>query len=179
MRNIVLIGMPGAGKTTVGKALARSLNLTFIDSDKELIARTGVSVATIFEIEGEQGFRARESALLAELLQQPGLVLATGGGAVLQAVNRETLHSGGTVVYLRATLDALWERTRRDNGRPLLRTADPRKTLSDLLTVRDPLYRETAHVIFDTGRQSANKLAQQIATFLKSNAVEQLKDEHS
>jgi shikimate kinase len=179
MRNIVLIGMPGAGKTTVGKALARSLNLTFVDSDKELVARTGVSVATIFEIEGEQGFRARESALLAELMQRPGLVLATGGGAVLQAENRETLHNGGTVVYLRATLDALWERTRRDTGRPLLRTPDPRKTLSDLLAIRDPLYRETAHVVFDTGRQSASKLAQQIAASLNVNDTEsQQNDEH-
>jgi len=168
MRNIVLIGMPGAGKTTVGRSLARLLDLTFIDSDKELVARTGVPVATIFEIEGEQGFRAREAAVLAELLQRTGLVLATGGGAVLQAANRGLLRNSATVIYLRASLDALWERTRRDTNRPLLRTADPRKTLAELLATRDPLYREAAHVIFDTGRQSAGKLAQQIAASLKT-----------
>lgn len=168
MQNIVLIGMPGAGKTTVGKALARQLALNFIDSDKELVARTGVPVATIFEIEGEVGFRGRESALLVELLQQKQLVLATGGGAILQAENRAVLRDNATVVYLRASLDSLWERTRRDTARPLLRTPDPRRTLADLLAFRDPLYRETAHVVFDTGRQSANKLAQQIAASLKS-----------
>ena len=169
MQNIVLIGMPGAGKTTVGKALARLLAMSFVDSDRELVARTGVPVTTIFEIEGEQGFRARESALLVELLHQAGLVLGTGGGAILLAENRAALRGNATVVYLRASLDALWERTRRDTGRPLLRTPDPRKTLADLLATRDPLYRETAHVIFDTGRQSASKLAQQIATSLKAN----------
>lgn len=169
MQNIVLIGMPGAGKTTVGKALARQLDLAFVDSDKELVARTGVPVTTIFEIEGEQGFRARESALLVELLAQSGLVLATGGGAILSAENRGVLRRGAIVVYLRASLDALWERTRRDSARPLLRTPDPRKTLSELLAAREPLYKETAHVIFDTGRQSANKLAQQIAASLKAH----------
>lgn len=169
MRNIVLIGMPGAGKTTVGKALARLLDLAFVDSDKELVMRTGVPVTTIFEIEGEHGFRARESALLVELLEQTGLVLATGGGAILQPENRTVLRANATVVYLRASLDALWERTRRDTARPLLRTPDPRRTLADLLALRDPLYRETAHVMFDTGRQSASKLAQQIAASLRAN----------
>ena len=167
--NIFLIGMMGAGKTTIGRALARRLALEFADTDRELVERTGVSVATIFEIEGEEGFRRRESALLAELAARPGLVVATGGGAVLGEANRELMRANGTVVYLRARLDRLWERTRHDSSRPLLRTPDPRDTLAKLLESREPLYLGCAHVVVDTGAQSAAVLAGRVATALRDH----------
>ena len=169
MGNIFLVGMPGAGKTTIGRTLAKRLNLTFADSDKELMARTGVSIATIFEIEGEAGFRVRESVTLAELVQRDGLVLATGGGTVLAPENRRLLKENGTVIYLRATLDALWQRTRRDINRPLLQTEDPRATLENLLRTRDPLYREVAHLIVDTGTQSVARLTTDILARLNQH----------
>ena len=169
MGNIFLVGMPGAGKTTIGRTLAKRLNLTFADSDKELMARTGVSIATIFEIEGETGFRVRESVTLAELVQRDGLVLATGGGTVLAPENRRLLKENGTVIYLRATLDALWQRTRRDINRPLLQTEDPRATLENLLQTRDPLYREVAHLIVDTGTQSVARLTTDILARLNQH----------
>lgn len=169
MGNIFLVGMPGAGKTTIGRTLAKRLNLTFADSDKELMARTGVSIATIFEIEGEAGFRVRESVTLAELVQRDGLVLATGGGTVLAPENRRLLKQNGTVIYLRATLDALWQRTRRDINRPLLQTEDPRATLENLLQTRDPFYREVAHLIVDTGTQSVARLTTDILARLNQH----------
>ncbi len=171
MGNIFLVGMPGAGKTTIGRTLAKRLNLTFADSDKELMARTGVSIATIFEIEGEAGFRVRESVTLAELVQRDGLVLATGGGTVLAPENRHLLKENGTVIYLRATLDDLWQRTRRDVNRPLLQTEDPRATLENLLQTRDPLYREVAHLIVDTGTQSVARLTTDILARLNQHQV--------
>ena len=137
--NIFLVGMMGAGKTTVGRALAQKLQLAFADTDKVLVERTGVPVATIFEIEGEAGFRRREAAVLAELSEGDDRVIATGGGAILAAGNREVMRASGTVVYLRARVDYLWERTRHDGSRPLLATADPRATLARLLEERDPL----------------------------------------
>lgn len=163
MDQVVLIGMPGAGKTTVGKSLARQLGLTFVDSDKEIVARTGVSIATIFEIEGEDAFRKREAQVIAELLEQGQQVLATGGGAVLNAETRGRLRAQAITVYLRASLDALVERTSKDAHRPLLASGSPREKLAALLTVREPLYREAAHLTFDTGRQSPGRLAASIA----------------
>lgn len=171
MGNIFLVGMPGAGKTTIGRTLAKRLNMTFADSDKELMARTGVSIATIFEIEGEAGFRARESAALAELVQRDRLVLATGGGTVLAPENRRLLKENGTVIYLCATLEDLWQRTRRDVNRPLLQTEDPRATLETLLQTRDPLYREVAHLIVDTGTQSVARLTTDILARLDQHQV--------
>lgn len=170
MGNIFLVGMPGAGKTTVGRNLAKRLDMTFLDSDKELTTRTGVSIAMIFEIEGEAGFRARESALLRELVESDGLVLATGGGTVLQEQNRRLLKAHGTVIYLHATLDALWQRTRHDHSRPLLQTANPRATLESLFQARDPLYREVAHLTIATGTQSVARLC---ADILKRLAAQQ------
>lgn len=170
MGNIFLVGMMGAGKTTLGKALAKKLQREFIDTDKVLVERTGVSVNTIFEIEGEEGFRRRESAVLAELAQRPGCVIATGGGAVLSEENRRVMRENGTVVYLRARLDSLWERTRQDTSRPLLRTPDPRATLADLLEKRDPLYRDAAHVIVDTGFQSAATLVSRVTAALDAHS---------
>ena len=170
MGNIFLVGMMGAGKTTLGKALARRLGREFVDTDKVLVERTGVSVATIFEIEGEEGFRRRESAVLAELVGRHDSVVATRGGAVLSADNRRLMHDGGTVVYLRARLESLWERTRQDTSRPLLRTPDPRATLAELLEKRDPLYREAAHITVDTGFQSAATLVSRVVTALAEHS---------
>ena len=165
--NIFLVGMMGAGKTTIGRALARKLGLVFVDTDRELVERTGVPVATIFEIEGEPGFRKREAAVLAELATHEGAVIATGGGAILDPENRRVMREHGTVVYLRARLESLWERTRRDTTRPLLATADPRGTLATLLEEREPLYLEAAHLVVDTGPQSATVLVGRVATLLR------------
>jgi shikimate kinase len=164
---IFLVGMMGAGKTTLGRALARRLGLTFVDCDRILVERTGVPVVTIFEIEGEEGFRRRESAVLAELSQGVNQVVATGGGAVLSAENRKLMRASGTVVYLRARLENLWERTRNDSSRPLLATPNPRATLAALLEARDPLYSEAAHVVVDTGSQSASTLVARVVTALQ------------
>lgn len=169
--NIFLVGMMGAGKTTVGKALARRLGLGFVDCDREIVERTGVPIATIFEIEGEAGFRQRESAVLAELARGSHAVIATGGGAVLAEANRRLMRENGTVVYLRASIDHLHERTRRSTTRPLLAKGDRRATLAALLEARDPLYREAAHVIVDSGTPSAGSLAARVAEALSARAA--------
>ncbi|HET9580375.1 MAG TPA: shikimate kinase [Usitatibacter sp.] len=169
--NIFLVGMMGAGKTTLGRALAQRLRLRFVDTDKVMVGRTGVPVATIFEIEGEEGFRRRESAVLAEIAAADGQVVATGGGAILARENRELMRRRGTVIYLRGSVDCLWERTRHDASRPLLATPDPRATLASLLEKREPLYREAAHVIVDTGEQSATALVGRVVAALRQNAA--------
>lgn len=171
--NIFLVGMMGAGKTTIGRSLARKLGLDFVDTDRELVERTGVPVATIFEIEGEPGFRRRESNVLAEVAARDGVVVATGGGAILAAENRQVMRDNGTVVYLRARLESLWERTRRDTNRPLLKTADPRGTLSTLLAQREPLYLEAAHLVIDTGPQSASVMVGRLAAMLRQQGGRQ------
>ncbi len=160
--NVFLVGMMGAGKSTVGKALARRLGRAFVDCDREIVERTGVPIATIFEIEGEEGFRRRESQVLAELAARRGAVVATGGGAVLAEENRRTMRASGTVIYLRVSLDHLHERTRRDTARPLLATGDRRATLGALLEKRDPFYREAADLVVDSGAQSPGTLAQRV-----------------
>jgi len=157
--NLYLVGMMGAGKTTVGRALARRLKLPFLDSDHEIEARCGVRIPVIFEIEGEAGFRARETQAIAELTALDGIVLATGGGVVLSDENRSLLAARGTVVYLRATPEHLYERVRQDRNRPLLATGDPLGRLSELYRERDPLYRAVADLVIDTGRQSVQVLA--------------------
>jgi shikimate kinase len=169
--NIFLVGMMGSGKTTLGRALAQRLRLHFVDTDRIMVERTGVPVATIFEIEGEDGFRKRESAVLSEVAEGDSQVIATGGGAILARENREVMRRRGTVIYLRAQVDSLWERTRHDTSRPLLRTPDPRATLASLLEQRDPLYREAAHVIVDTGAQSAAILLNRVLAALRHNAA--------
>jgi len=160
--NIFLVGMMGAGKTSVGKLLARRLGKTFHDCDHEIERATGVKVAVIFEIEGENGFRAREAKTLAELVRRADIVLATGGGAVLSADNRKLLAGNGMVVYLRAAPAELWSRTRHDKKRPLLKTADPRARLEQIFVERDPLYREVADIVVDTGSQSVGSLAHRL-----------------
>lgn len=152
--NLYLVGLMGAGKTTVGRLLAKHYGCTFYDSDHEIEARTGVKIPVIFEIEGEAGFRRREEAVIAELTALSGIVLATGGGAVLSPANREHLRTNGLVIYLRGSPEQLCERTRNDRNRPLLQTANPLAKLRELYQQRDPIYRELADVTVDTARQS-------------------------
>jgi len=166
--NIFLVGMMGAGKTSVGRVLAKRLNKVFYDSDHVIEQRTGVKIPVIFEIEGESGFRHRESAVLDELTALDDVVLATGGGAVLAEENREKLRARGTVVYLRASVKDLLNRTRHDKNRPLLQTADPRARLNELYDLRDPLYREVAHVTIDTGSQSLTTLMNRLHHVLEA-----------
>nr|WP_274601970.1 shikimate kinase AroK [Pseudomonas typographi] len=147
---MILVGPMGAGKTTIGRLLAKELRLPFRDSDKEIETRTGANIPWIFDREGEAGFRDREAAMLAELCAYDGLVLATGGGAVMRDENRKALYAGGRVVYLHASVEQQVGRTARDRNRPLLRTADPAATLRALLAVRDPLYREIADIVVET-----------------------------
>ncbi|PHY05219.1 MAG: shikimate kinase [Alcaligenaceae bacterium] len=164
---VFLVGMMGAGKTTIGKALAKVLRREFLDLDHELEARCGVRIPTIFEIEGEVGFRKRECQVLDDCSLRPGLVMATGGGAVLAAENRQALRTRGVVVYLRASVDELYRRTSRDRNRPLLATSDPRGTLRSLLALREPLYQEVADIVVDTGAVSVSQLVAQLVERLK------------
>lgn len=156
--NIFLVGMMGSGKTTIGRLLAKQLSKTFIDCDEEIQKRTGVSVTHIFDVEGEAGFRKRETAVIHELVQLDNIVLATGGGAVLGAENRAELANNGLVIYLKGSVHDLWHRTRHDRNRPLLQTADPLARLKDLYKQRDPLYNEVADIVVQSGKQSAQHL---------------------
>jgi len=165
---IFLVGMMGAGKTTIGRGLARALGREFIDLDHELESRCGVRVPVIFEIEGEGGFRKREAAALDHCTQRRGIVLATGGGAVLAPENRRLLRQRGVVVYLRASVDELFRRTNRDRNRPLLANPDPRGTLRDLMTKREPLYEEVADLIVDTGTMPVAHLVKSLLPLLQA-----------
>lgn len=160
--NIFLVGLMGAGKTTVGRRLAKRLGKSFYDCDEEIERTTGVKIPVIFDIEGEAGFRAREARMLAELVVRSDIVLATGGGAVLSADNRRMLAENGLVVYLRALASDLWARTRHDRNRPLLKTDQPLARLEELYAERDPLYRSIADLIVDTGSQSLGSLAHRL-----------------
>lgn len=162
MRNLILVGPMGAGKSTIGRLLAKELHLPFKDSDKEIEVRTGADIPWIFDVEGEQGFREREQAVIADLCQEDGLVLATGGGAVLRQANREALHAGGRVVYLHTSVEQQLERTARDRNRPLLRTANPGQVLRELMAIRDPLYREIADVIIETDQRPPRLVVQEV-----------------
>jgi shikimate kinase len=169
--NVFLIGLMGAGKTTVGRAVAKRLDRPFFDSDHEVVARTGVRIPIIFEVEGEEGFRVRESQVIDELTQRSGIVLATGGGAVLREDNRRYLKERGLVIYLRANPHELWLRTRRDKNRPLLQTEDPRGRLEALYAARDPLYNECAHLVIETGRPSISNLVNMVLSHLDMGSV--------
>jgi shikimate kinase len=164
--SIFLIGMMGAGKSTVGVRLARRLDRAFIDVDREMERRLGVDIPTVFDVEGEAGFRRRESLLIEELSAQEGLVMATGGGAVLLPQNRQALAAHGLVVYLRATPTDLWQRLRRDRHRPLLRAENPRQRVFNLVEERDPLYLEIADYIVSTGRQPVDQAVESIIDWL-------------
>lgn len=165
--NIFLVGLMGAGKTTIGRALAKKLNKRFVDSDHEIEARTGASIPMIFEIEGEDSFRKREAEVIDELSVQQNIVLATGGGAILRPETRTRLKQRGTVIYLRADIGQLLQRTARDKNRPLLQTADPRRKLEELSRQRDPYYREVAELVVETGRPNVQYLVQAILNQLE------------
>ncbi|RSZ55454.1 3-dehydroquinate synthase [Massilia atriviolacea] len=158
----------GAGKTTIGRILARKLGKRFVDSDHEIEARTGATIPWIFEIEGEASFRRREAEVIRDLTAQDGLVLATGGGAVLDPASRAYLKQRGRVVYLRASVNSIMLRTTHDKSRPLLQTADPRKKLEELTAQREPLYREIADLVIDTGRPNVQSMVQTILTQLSA-----------
>lgn len=157
----------GAGKTTVGRHLARMRGMQFIDADHELEARTGVDIPYIFDKEGEPGFRDREEQLIDDLSLQRGIVLATGGGVVMRAANREHLQQRGRVIYLYTEVEQQWRRTRKSKNRPLLQQENPKKILKELMALRDPWYREIAHLIVPSRAQSARALALQINQKLK------------
>jgi shikimate kinase len=161
-RRIFLIGMMGVGKSTIGRLLARQTGFDFIDCDHELEARVGVAIATMFEVEGEESFRRRESALLDELTQRSGVVLGTGGGAILGDDNRQWLHARGLVIYLHASVDEILRRTQADRSRPLLQTDDRRARIEELLKNRRALYEDTAHLSFHSGTINPRKLVARI-----------------
>ena len=162
MSNLIHVGPMGAGKSTIGRLLAKELRVPFKDSDKEIEQRTGANIPWIFDVEGEAGFREREQAVIVELCEQEGMVLATGGGAVMRPENRAALRRGGRVVYLHATVEQQIDRTSRDRNRPLLRNADPGKVLRELLAIRDPLYREIADIVVDTDERPPRLVVQEI-----------------
>ena len=166
--NIFIIGPMGAGKSTIGKQLASILKLDFVDTDLEIQRRTGVDIPTIFEFEGEEGFRRREQTVIDELTQHDHQVLATGGGAVTVADNRRNLASRGFVIYLHCSVDQQYDRTARDRNRPLLETDDPRARLEQLMEAREPLYRETADLVVSTEKRSANAVAREIVEALET-----------
>jgi shikimate kinase len=165
----------GSGKSAVGKQLARALAREFVDSDAEIEQRTGVDIAYIFEKEGESGFRQREREVLAELTTRENSVISTGGGAVLDAENRERLTANGIVVYLRTTVAQQLERTRDSTTRPLLFDGDPHTVLNDLMTMRAPLYEETADIIVDTGGRRVGTVVNEITSKLREHGVSPLK----
>jgi shikimate kinase len=160
--NIFLIGPMGAGKSTVGRQLAKTLNKEFVDCDREIEERTGVTVAIIFEVEGEEGFRKRERAMIEQLTERDGIVLATGGGAVLDEENRSRLRTRGFAIYLNAPIDLLVERTSRDRQRPLLQTDDPKEKFMALAQEREPLYRQVADMVVKTDRRTARHVVKEI-----------------
>ncbi|MGS0681738.1 shikimate kinase AroK [Shewanella sp. 125m-7] len=161
-RNIFLVGPMGAGKSTIGRHLAQMLHLEFHDSDQEIESRTGADIAWVFDVEGEEGFRIRETQVVADLTEKQGIVLATGGGSIQSKEIRNNLSARGIVVYLETTIDKQVARTQRDKRRPLLQVDDPREVLENLAEVRNPLYEEIADVIVKTDEQSAKVVANQI-----------------
>ncbi len=173
--NIFLIGPMGAGKTTIGRQLARELKKEFIDSDQEIEDRTGANISWIFDVEGEAGFRQREKKIIEELTSRKGIVLATGGGAVLSPENRKYLHSRGTVVYLMATIGQQVERTKNDSRRPLIQNVtDIKGKLKELMEIRDPLYREIADYVVMTNRRSPKSVSSDIVKQLFGDEVHEL-----
>lgn len=169
---LALVGMPGSGKSTVGAQLARQLSVSCVDSDAEIEKRLGESIRSFFDREGEAAFRDIEARAIAELLADPQeLVLATGGGAVLRLENRQALHQQATVIYLRSSPDELYRRLRYDTKRPLLQVRDPQRKLRELYAQRDPLYRETAHYVMETGRPSVHALVNMVLMQLELAGV--------
>ncbi len=160
--NIFLVGPMGAGKTTIGRFLANSLDLEFVDLDTEIEQRCGANIPWIFDVEGEEGFRKREAQLLDEVTLKKGILLATGGGAVLAEKNRKILKERGYVVYLSASVDQLLERTAHDKNRPLLQVDNPRAVIESLISDRDPLYRDVSDLVVMTERRRPQLVAEEI-----------------
>lgn len=167
-RNVYLVGPMGAGKSTIGRVLAAELHLSFRDSDRVIEERTGADIPWIFDMEGEEGFRDRESAVLVELAQTQGAVIATGGGIILRQQNCEIMKASGYLCYLTASIEQLVERTARDKKRPLLQVENPRQKIIELLALRDPLYRAAADFIINTDRRSPKLVAQEISSLIAS-----------
>ncbi|MFG1489585.1 shikimate kinase AroK [Oceanospirillum sp. HFRX-1_2] len=167
--NIVLVGPMGAGKSTIGRLLATELGLPFFDSDREIEGRSGANIPWIFDVEGEEGFRRRETQTIIELLQEEGpIVLATGGGAIMRPENRAAISQNSTVIYLHTTIEQQLQRTSKDKNRPLLQNDNPKAVLENLFEIRDPLYRETADLIVKTDRQSPKSVVRLITKKLKN-----------
>ncbi len=169
-QNLFLVGPMGAGKSTIGKQLAKQLKLAFFDSDHEIESRTGVDILLIFELEGEAGFRKREVDMIDELSGKSGIVLATGGGAILDRTNRQHLKDRGKVIYLHTSIDQQLTRTRRDRNRPLLQTDDPRTRLEELMQVREPIYRELADLVIDTDHKRTRDVVRDVVLLLKQES---------
>lgn len=171
--NLILVGMMGSGKTTMGRILAKHLDKVFVDSDEEIQQRTGVTIPHIFDVEGESGFRQRETAALEALMCRDNQVVATGGGAVISAENREMMRQNGIVVYLKAGVHDLWLRTRNDRNRPLLQSGNAHAKLAELLHQREAFYQQVADIVVPTGRQSVHalmlKLTGEIEVYRKRN----------
>ena len=164
INNIILVGPMGSGKTTIGRRLSESLSLDFFDSDHEIIESTGVSIDHIFDVEGEKGFRARESDVLKKLCNIPNIVLATGGGSVILEENREMMKKAGFVVYLSSSVDQILRRTEKSKTRPLLeKSNNRRKTITDIVEARDPLYKEVASLIINTNGKKLNEIIDEIS----------------
>lgn len=168
---IFLVGPMGAGKSTIGRMLAKRLGLAFKDSDHEIERRTGADIPWIFDVEGEEGFRRRERDILDELTNYSNIVLATGGGAILKPENRERLQARGHVIYLKLSVDQQAHRTAKDRNRPLLQTDNPKKVLEDLFHERDPLYRQVADLVINTDHKTARAVTDQIVAELSSKPL--------
>ncbi len=171
--NIILVGLMGAGKSTIGRSLAKKLKKEFYDSDRVIEERTGVDIATIFEIEGEEGFRNREAQVIEELCKLDNIVLATGGGSVLREENRDNMKNFGNVVYLSTTAELLYSRIRHDKSRPLMQTSNPLDTLKNLLKDREPFYKEVSDLVITTGRQKAMLIVKRVEEALKKKKENQ------
>lgn len=171
LNNIFLVGPMGAGKSTIGRQLAEALSFHFEDSDHEIQRRTGVDIPTIFEYEGEEGFRKREEQVIADLTEQDGIVLATGGGAVLREANRQRLTARGVVIYLHCSPEQQFARTNRDRNRPLIQTADPLQSLRDIMEIREPLYRQVADLVVSTEKRGTAAVVKEIRRRLETELV--------
>ena len=166
--SLFLTGPMGAGKSTIGRQLSRQLKMPFHDSDREIEERTGVDIPLIFEFEGESGFRKRESVVIDELTRLPNIILATGGGAILDTENRQHLKQRGQVIYLHASVDQQLARTARDRNRPLLQTENPRQRLAELMHKREPLYREIADLVIDTDGKRVRDVVREIVEYYRT-----------
>ena len=171
LNNIFLVGPMGAGKSTIGRQLAEALSFRFEDSDHEIQRRTGVDIPTIFEYEGEDGFRKREEQVIADLTEQGGTALATGGGAVLRETNRQRLTARGVVIYLHCSPEQQFARTNRDRNRPLIQTADPLQSLRDIMAIREPLYRQVADLVVSTEKRGTVSVVKEIRRRLETELV--------